>query len=210
MTFVGAIALFGAMVVLAILPGPGIVVVVARSLSGGFRDGLATSLGIVAGDFVFILVTMFGLSLLAGSLGDLFVWVRYLGAAYLIWMGFALMRRPVFNPENLTRKDAGDGTVTNYGQGFFAGLLVTLGNPKAILFYLSFFPAFLDLELVTGSVVLLVLLIALLAVGGTMVSYAYVAVKAGAALHDHRWFRHFYLLCCVLLIGSGLLLVLRS
>ena len=81
------ISLFGTMFVLALLPSPSVFAVVARSLSAGLIHGVLTATGILVGDFVFILVAIGGLAAIADSLTILFELVKYLGAAYLSWLG---------------------------------------------------------------------------------------------------------------------------
>lgn len=206
MTLSSSLALFAAMVVLAILPGPGILVVVAKSLEGGFRQGFYTSLGIVAGDYIFILLAVFGLLALAELLGPLFVWVKYLGAAYLAYLGLSLMlvKRP---PPSQLIPAGGAGMAS---RNFMAGLLTTLSNPKAILFYVSFFPAFLRLDRLGFHELLLVLLITTLAVGGVMLLYAALALKAKKLLQNRARSRRINLISGSLLLASAGVLVTRN
>ena len=79
------IALASAMVVLAAIPSPSVLLVVARAIASGFHQGFAVVVGIVCGDLLFILLALNGL----GAIADLswFKWIQWLGAAYLIWMG---------------------------------------------------------------------------------------------------------------------------
>jgi len=91
-----------------------------------------------------------------------------------------------------------------------AGLLTTLSNPKAILFYLSFFPAFLDLSSVNISDLILILVITAFAVGGTMVAYAYLSIKARHVIADNNQGKWLSRVSCALLVGSGLFLMIRS
>ncbi len=214
MTITAALTLFASMVLLALLPGPGILVVVSRALSGGFRNGLATSVGIVAGDFVFIILSVFGLASLAQSMGDLFVWVRYAGAAYLIYLGLSVLRstQPLVssNVAETNQSPVSRSKLGRYSLDFMAGLLTTLSNPKAILFYLSFFPAFLDLSSVNISDLILILVITAFAVGGTMVAYAYLSIKARHVIADNNQGKWLSRVSCALLVGSGLFLMIRS
>ena len=164
------------MFILALIPGPGVLVVIGRSLSGGLAHGIATSIGIVLGDYVFILLSVYGLIAIAEVMGNLFFVIKYVGAAYLIWLGLHFLRTPKSNTpvqENSHQTYWADGLV---------GLITTLSNPKAILFYLSFFPAFLDLTSVSLMDVSLILFIATITVGGVMVAYAYIAVKGSSWL----------------------------
>lgn len=212
MTLVTALTLFAAMVVLAMLPGPGILVVVARSLSGGLKHGIATSIGIVAGDYVFIVLSVFGLASLAQTMGEFFVFVRYAGAIYLIYLGISILRSSTQSSSTEL-----EGNIVSskrhsmpYSMDFVAGLLTTLSNPKAILFYLSFFPAFLDLSTMRYDDLIFILLITTFAVGGTMIAYSYVSVKAQFLLADKKRGRWINRVSSGLLVGSGLFLMFRS
>lgn len=204
MTLSSIFALFGAMIILAVIPGPGVIAVVARTLASGMRHGLATAAGIVAGDFVFIAFALFGLSTLSALLGDLFLVVKYLGAAYLIWLGLSLVFsdnsgiqvRPVSESSHL--------------MSFMAGLVTTLGNPKAILFYLSFFPAFLDLSKLTLVDSIIVYGVAMVAVGGVMCGYVFLSGKAKMSwgrVHSAGWLRYG---AGALLMGSGVVVASRD
>lgn len=176
MTFGSALALFGVMLLLALIPGVSVLTVMARSVSGGFVHGLFATLGIVAGDIVLILVAILGLSVLAAKMGDLFVLVRYAGAAYLVWLGISLWRsRPADAPSGAT------GTASA-GSSFLAGLLVTLADQKAILFYFGFLPAFIDLGNVTPLDTAVIVAAATLAVGGAKLGYACIASRARGLL----------------------------
>ena len=81
-----------AMVLLAASPGPGFLMVVARALSGGFAAGLAAIAGLVLGDILFLVLAVLGLSTLAAVMGEFFLVVKLLGAAYLVWLGVKTWR----------------------------------------------------------------------------------------------------------------------
>ena len=136
MTITSAFALYTTMVVLALLPGPGVIVVVARSLDSGFRQGLATAMGVLSGDFVFISLAVFGLAALAEVMGSFFVVIKYLGAAYLIYLGFSLI---ISKPST---SEAGKETTkpANHSASFLVGLITSIGNPKVILVLLQLLP----------------------------------------------------------------------
>jgi threonine/homoserine/homoserine lactone efflux protein len=204
MTLTSSITLFLAMLVLAILPGPGILVVVARCLSSGLAHGVSTSVGIVAGDFVFIALALFGLAALSELLGSFFELVKYLGAAYLCWLGYTVVRAENFSAQLEVVQSP------SHFASFMAGLLTTLSNPKAILFYVSFFPAFLDLADLTPLEIAAVYAITTLAVGGVMLAYAYLAHKAKSMSRIKQTNAYLRLCAGFLLVGSGLFVVFRG
>lgn len=204
MTPTTSIALFISMVVLAFIPGPGVLTVTARSATAGLRHGLYTAAGILAGDFVFITLALLGLATLSSVLGELFFVIQYLGAAYLIWLGISLLTS---TPSTNTDRTINKPRLT---ASFAAGLITTLSNPKAILFYLSFFPAFLDLSNVTVSDAVLLYVIATISVGGVMFGYAYTAYKAKSIYSNSRKARLLRVSSGSMLVGSGIYVALRG
>ncbi|MDK3159263.1 LysE family translocator [Kamptonema cortianum] len=172
MTLSSAIALFGAMVILALVPSISVLAVSTRSATFGFLQGAFTTLGVVCGDIVFILIAIWGLSFLAEKMGNLFFLIRYLGGAYLILLGIGLYRS---KPEKVETQIIGK---SSWLASFLTGLSITLADQKATLFYLGFFPAFLDLSQITPLDTAIVIAIAATAVGGVKLSYAFMANKA--------------------------------
>ncbi|MGJ7519101.1 LysE family transporter [Variovorax sp. LT1P1] len=127
--FVAAIVLFLA------IPGPGNLALITSTGKGGIRGGLAATLGVIAGDQVLMWMAVAGVAALLAAYPAAFHAVRWLGATYLAWLGFRMLlakpgAAPVLNirPRHFAR------------QAFF----ITLLNPKAIVFYMAFFPLFVD------------------------------------------------------------------
>jgi threonine/homoserine/homoserine lactone efflux protein len=139
MTLATTVAFAVAMFFLAIVPGPGVAAVVSRTLGSGMNAGLAVITGLAVGDTVFLVLAIGGLSAVASVVGPLFQTVKYLGAAYLIWLGY----------KALTAKaapiDIASATTMLPWRETGVGLLVTLGNPKPILFYGALMPTFVDI-----------------------------------------------------------------
>ncbi len=204
MTLSSSIALFIAMIILALIPGPGVLCVTARSSLGGFAHGVSTTAGIVAGDYVFISFALAGLATLSSILGDLFYIIKYVGAAYLVWLGVSLFISSSISksPKPLRR--------SSHVAGFSAGLVTTLGNPKAILFYISFFPAFLDLTSISVYTAILIYLIATVSVGGVMLIYAYLATKAASIFVGSIKNHVLKNVAGTTLIGSGIYVATRA
>lgn len=168
MTLGAIITLFVSMVVLAAIPGPGIMVVISRTLSSGFRSGVLVTAGIVMGDYIFIALAVGGLTALSNTFYEAFQLVKYAGAAYLIFLGVRLLT----SEKNIESKN--NSKMASQSVNILAGLATTLSNPKAILFYVSFFPSFLSGP--TSIYDLLVIyLVATIAIGGVMLLYAFIA-----------------------------------
>ena len=176
MTITSAFTLYATMILLALIPGPGVIVVVARSLGYGFRQGLATAMGVLSGDFVFISLAVFGLATLAEIMGNLFVVIKVIGAGYLIYLGVSLIVSKPTSTEAQNPKPADQST------NFLIGLVTSVSNPKVFLFYFSFFPAFFDLGNLSLTGVATIFLIVTFSVGAVMAGYAYAAAKTKSSL----------------------------
>jgi len=164
--------LFCAMLILAVVPGPAVFAIIARSFSSGKLQAFYMTVGIVLGDYIFIFLALFGLSTLAEVMGTAFIIIKYLSAGYLIWLGINLLRTTSGSIDIETAKNS--SLVSN----FLTGLFITLGNPKAILFYVGFFPAFVNVSEVTLYDTSLVMLTATLAFGSVNMCYSLLADKA--------------------------------
>lgn len=171
-----AISLFLVMLTLAFVPSSSVALVVTRSVTHGIPNGISVSMGIVIGDLIFILLAILGLSVVAETMGWLFLTIKYIGATYLIWLGYTL----------LTSKSMTTITVEktyqkgNLAASFFAGLFITLGDIKAIFFYVSLFPAFVNLEALHLADVVLIMLVTIVTVGGVKIFYAFSANKVAS------------------------------
>ena len=127
--FVAAILIFLA------IPGPGNLALITSTSKGGIGGGMGATLGVIAGDQVLMWAAVAGVATLLAAAPLVFNAVQWLGAAYLAWMGWKM----------LTAKP-GDAPVLNIRprQYFQQALAITLLNPKAIVFYMAFFPLFVD------------------------------------------------------------------
>ena len=153
-TFTEALLYAGAMVILFLTPGPVWVALMARSLSHGMRGALPLALGVVIGDFTWPFIALLSIQELSGLYAEMLVWLRYSAAGIFWLMGTHLIRtasRPISTQNKLTRP--------GFVAGFLAGLLVSLGNPKAILFYMGVLPGFFDLSSITLPDIIVIALI---------------------------------------------------
>ena len=133
------VADYGAFVVAVIvflaIPGPGNLALITSTGKGGLMGGLAATLGVIAGDQVLIWLAVAGMAALLAASPVLFAGVQWLGAAYLAQLGWRMiMAKPGDKPVLHIRA----------GQYFRQALAITLLNPKAIVFYMAFFPLFVD------------------------------------------------------------------
>ena len=124
---------------LAVTPGPGIFYVAARSLAGGRAEGIASSLGTALGGLVHVLAGALGISALVLASAELFTALKWVGAAYLVWLG---VRTMMAARRNLPGADAAPALGTR--RAFREGVVVEALNPKTAAFFLAFIPQFLD------------------------------------------------------------------
>jgi threonine/homoserine/homoserine lactone efflux protein len=128
--------LVAATMVFLMLPGPGTFCVLTCSARHGLRGGFACMVGLLLGDGVLMFLAAAGVAALLQANPLLFGGLRYLGAAYLAYLGLRLL---------LARRGGGAGVVPfSNAADFRRGFLVTITNPKAIVFYMAFFPLFID------------------------------------------------------------------
>lgn len=123
--------------ILAITPGPGIFYVLTRTLAGGTREGISSSLGTFLGGLVHVVAAALGLSAILATSATAFLFVKYAGAIYLVWIGIRMIRT----------RNAELGhtqTPTTPIRAFRQGGLTELLNPKTALFFLSFLPQFVS------------------------------------------------------------------
>jgi threonine/homoserine/homoserine lactone efflux protein len=132
------LAFVAACIALALLPGPVVTLVIANGLRHGTRAALTNIAGVQAGLAIVIGILAIGLTSLMATMGYWFDWVRFAGAAYLVWLGIKLIRVPIAGVEAQAPPPRG---------GFFLqGLLVALSNPKLLVFFGAFIPQFMDMN----------------------------------------------------------------
>jgi threonine/homoserine/homoserine lactone efflux protein len=134
------LAFVAACVALALLPGPVVTLLIANGLRHGTRAALINCAGAQAGLAIVICIVAVGLTSLMATMGYWFDWVRFAGAAYLIWLGIKLVREPV---EGIHTDEP---PAPPRGGFFLQGFVVLLSNPKVLVFFGAFIPQFMDME----------------------------------------------------------------
>jgi threonine/homoserine/homoserine lactone efflux protein len=150
------------------IPGPGILAIVARALGGGFRATVPAVLGNALGDLIQMSLSAFGLAVVAREMGGLFLVVKFAGAAYLIWLGCKYWTAPVRELEIDPKSSK---------QGFLSQLMLTLGNPKSLVFWLALMPAAIDLGKLNGAGYAQLVLATLVVLPAIELSYAALASR---------------------------------
>lgn len=203
MTFEHMAAFAAGMIFWAALPGPGLAIVISRALGSGRGAGFAVIAGLVLADILFLAIAFIGLLAIAAALGPMFLIVKYAGAAYLIWRGYRLLVAsggPVAvetQPRGALWQDVG------------LGLVATLGNPKAILFFGSLMPTLIDMTAV-AAVDFLVL--AGIVAGVSFIIYGACVLLADRTRHllaSDKAARRLRKVTGSIFIGSGVLVAAR-
>ncbi len=140
MTPTTLLAYSGALFVAAVIPGPGMTAIVARALGSGFRPTFFMGLGLILGDLCYLTAVILGLAIVAQTFTTPFLIIKYLGALYLVYIAWKLWTT------GLIAQDIQASRSTHAGMSFLSGLLVTLGNPKTMLFYVALVPTLIPLQ----------------------------------------------------------------
>jgi threonine/homoserine/homoserine lactone efflux protein len=193
------LAFVAASVVLLIIPGPTVLLVVSYALGHGRRYAAATVAGVAAGDFTAMTGSLLGLGALLATSAALFTAVKWVGAAYLVYLGIKLWRAPV---GTLGQADISE---TRPSRIFAHAYLVTALNPKGIVFFVAFLPQFLDMTrpLVPQMAILIVTFVSLATLNVTL--FALTASSARQAIRRPSVQRSVNRIGGSFLIGAGLL-----
>ncbi|NNG00557.1 MAG: LysE family translocator [Desulfobacteraceae bacterium] len=205
MSYISLVSLALAMLVLAASPGPGTFATVARALASGFRPALAVICGIVLGDIIFLMFAVFGLSVVAKAMGELFIFVKICGGVYLIWLGLKiwLSKSSAVEPGQARANPSRSGN-------FIGGLLITLSNPKVILFYCGFLPTFMDLSSLTAIDITLVAGIVTLVLATVLTTYAYLAGQARKLFSSETAVKRLNRTAGGVMIATGVAIAVKS
>lgn len=198
MTLASYFALAMAVLVLALTPGPVVVATVARSLCSGLGPALGLIAGVGAVDLSYLLLAVFGLSAISSVLGEFFIAVKIAGAAYLIYLGLRLWLAPA-DPARISAAPV----PRRFWKSFTEGALVDLGNPKIILFYAAFLPAFADLENLRRDDIAIMAALVVGILVATNFGFAWLASRARGLVRSRRAVRAINRTSGTLMIGAG-------
>ena len=190
-------AFCAAILVFLALPGPGTFALLTSTAKGGFRAGAAATAGVILGDQILLWLAVAGVAALLAANPALFHAVQYAGAAYLAWIGLKLL---------LARSGSASPIRIEPRHYLRQALLITVLNPKAIVFYMAFFPLFIDPATHRGSVTFVAMAATIAAItaayGLLLCAFAH-AVSAQVKAH-HRLAQGLQKLAGVFLIGFGI------
>lgn len=197
-----AVALF----IAAASPGPGMTALVARALAAGVLGTVPMLLGLILGDLLFLAATAFGLAALAHTFAGVFLAVKIAGAVYLGWLAWKLWTSP---PAEIVVEGDRAAAKGFEWRGVAAGLSITLGNPKTIVFYLALLPSLIDLGGLTalGFGELAVIVVLDLALVG--MAYIVAAARARTLFRNARARRILDRTAGTMMAGAALAVVAR-
>jgi threonine/homoserine/homoserine lactone efflux protein len=187
--------LFG-MIILSATPEPGVFASVSTALSKGFKSSLLFIGGLVIGDIIFFMLAIIGMTAISKMMGQFFFIVKLIGGLYLVYMGFEIIRHR--KDEIVIKNDKSARYKT-----MLSGLLVTLGNPKAILFYASIVPTIIDITIINPyeimAIIFMISAISFIVVG----FYCYLAVMSKSILLKKEYQRRVNISSGVIMITAG-------
>lgn len=142
------VALVATTTVLILIPGPNVALIVANSLRHGTRIGVITSLGTTAGIALQLAIVVAGMSALIELVADALAWIKWIGVAYLLWIGVRTWNEPATDLSRITAQSR--------SRAFWRGVMMAVVNPKTLLFNAAFLPQFVGDTPDAGSQLLLV------------------------------------------------------
>ena len=205
MSLEAAITFAFAIFIFAITPGPGIFALLARALSSGAVACVPMSTGMAISDVIYLIFASFGLSAIAENYGGLFTAIRFIGAAYLLYLGWKMWTADIdthFEKNKLKPK----GWLSGFIQGFF----ISASNPKVVLFYIAFLPTFIDLTILTHQDIILASFITFFALMAGLMLVSITASSVRQYLKSEKAVKRLNRTAGSIMIGAGLFLVYRG
>ncbi|RWA64601.1 LysE family translocator [Mesorhizobium sp.] len=204
MTLSGFAAYSGALAIAAIIPGPQIVAIVAQALRSGYRQAAWMTAGMVLGDVLYLAAVLAGLAFIAETFSFLLIAIKWAGVVYLCFLAVQFWKA------GGSFEASEGGAAKSGGNAFLSGVLVTLGNPKSVLFYISILPTVVDIGAL--SVLDVPALLAITAIILAAVQFPFAVAGAGTrrTLQSPRATRLFNRGAAVCMGGAAATIALRN
>jgi len=204
MSFESAITFFIAIFIFGITPGPGVFAILAKAMVEGTSRCFMLALGMTCSDIIYLTLACLGLATIAEHWSGLFTLIRWIGAAYLIWLGIKLF----------TSKPSVDNSAPAAGKRssmeFIQGFLISASNPKVILFYIAFLPTFMDLKALDNNDIALAAGLTLFALMLGLMLIAFCAHWASKRLQSPTAIKRLNQTAGSIMMGAGVYLVSRN
>lgn len=205
MSLEAAISFFIAIFIFGVTPGPGTFALLGKALTSGVKDCLPLSLGMTVSDIIYLILASYGLAAIAENYSGIFLVIRFVGAAYLIYLGWLMWVAPI----DIDFKQKDERT-KSWLSGFIQGFLISASNPKVILFYIAFLPTFIDLTALSRADIFLISALTFFAlmIGLMLVSYGASTVRQ--YLKSSKAIKTLNRTAATIMIGAGVFLVSRG
>ena len=182
-------------------PGPGLAIILARSFTSGFWSAYALSLGMLFGDGIYVVLVLLSLSNLTEIVAPYLPYIRLFGAGYLIYLGISQIRGGVIKIEKENKH-------YGYVSSFFLGAVVVATNPKAAVFYLGFFPLFVDVTTLTLQTASYIFLAWFLAILSAITLFTILTAYAGQKISNPHTMKIVGRVVGTLMIGAAVALLI--
>lgn len=183
MTLSGFVAYSSALAIAAVIPGPQLVAIVAQALRRGYRQAAWMTAGMVLGDVLYLATVLAGLAFIAETFSTLLIVIKWAGVAYLCWLAVQFWRAD-------DRFEAGPASAAPSGKGaFLSGMLVTVGNPKSVLFYISILPTVVNIDALSLPDIVALLSITAIILTVVQFPFAIAGARTRRALQSRRAMR---------------------
>ena len=205
MSLEASISFFIAIFVFGITPGPGTFALLSKALTSNAKEYFPMTLGMTISDIVYLILATFGLAAIAENYSGVFLAIRIIGAAYLIYLGWKM-----WTAEVNTSFDQKESKSISFLASFIQGLLISASNPKVILFYIAFLPAFMDLTQLSTTDIFIVSMLTFFAlmIGLMMVSYGAASIKR--YLKSETAILYLNRTASSMMVGAGIFLLSRG
>ena len=204
MTLNSLLVLSGILFFGGLIPSVSSLAVLSRASTSGFIYGFLTTIGVALGDVVFILIAIYGVTLLAGNIHSLLTLIKFLGAAYLIYLG-TIQWQSTTNEVEAQKLEK-----STFYSSLLTGLLITLADQKAIFFYIGFFPALFELSEITLSDTILIIVLTLVALVSAKSYYAYMGSKTKKLFINKKYLDALNKLVALFLVILGAYIMLTT
>lgn len=207
LTFLQIIAFAFASFIFVMTPGPGVFAAIGKSLTNGASSVLPLAVGMAFGDTLYMVLSVYGLSALATNFQGFFTVVRFAGAAYLLYLAWRMWFAV---PAVIDPSQVQSSRRRGFALDLISGFLISLSNPKVILFYISLLPSFFPVTSLNGADTVVISVITFCSVVLGIMIYAIAAGLARKQLKNPKSSQFFNRLSASLMGGAGIWLLAKN
>jgi threonine/homoserine/homoserine lactone efflux protein len=193
-----------ALAIAAVIPGPGVAALIGQSLGGPLRTALFFLIGIILGDIAYLTIAVAGLTALTALIPSAFTAIKLASGVYLIFIGYKFWT----NKSGLTKIQS--ATARSDLKTLMAGLLLTLGNPKTIVFYLALLPSVMDLRTVHPAQWAVLAALTALVLMATLSPYVFLAHRARKTMTNPKALTRLNQAAALVIGGAGAVILIQA